>query len=196
MNSQLYIKTRRPLFSPTFVTLLIVVVVVLVLGGLSVQAQTTTSASATVDSSITIAAKGTVNDPSGVITISGNVTVKCRRVLDTTTTTTTAASPPLVVLDFDFSNLRGTSGTLKNQTVYVTGDNHATQIRPLQASDTIITTTPYFDNTKDVLSAKSWLVTSTLNFDLSTGKLTSGSTSIGDNVITSAAVGSIAASTP
>jgi hypothetical protein len=194
MNTQPYIKTRRLLFSPTFVTLLIVVVM-LVLGGLSVQAQTITPAPATVDSSITIAAKGTVNDPSGVITVTGDVIVKCRRVLDTTTSST-AASHPLVVLDFDFSNLRGTSGTLKNQTVYVTGDNHVTQIRPLQASDTIITTTPYFDNTKDVLSAKSWLVTSTLNFDLTTGKLTSGSTTIGDNVVTNAAVGSIAASTP
>jgi hypothetical protein len=35
------------------------------------------------------------------------------------------------------------------------------------------------------------LVTATLNFDTTTGKLTSGSISIGNNVVTSAAVGTI-----
>ena len=167
---------------------------VLILGGPSVQAQTTaTPAPAFVDSSVTIAAKGTVNDPNGAITFSGSVIVNCRRVLNTTTTTTTTTtSAPVVLLDLDFSQLRGTSGTVKALTTYVTGDNHATELRPFQASDTIIVTSPYFDSTKDALSARTMLVTATLNFDTTTGKLTSGSISIGNNVVTSSAVGIIA----
>ena len=99
MNTQLNIKTRL-LFSPTFVTLLIGIVVVLALGGPSIQAQTqTTDAGAPVDSSITLATKGTVSDPNGSVTVSGNVIINCRRVVDTTSTTT----PAIVLLDFDFS---------------------------------------------------------------------------------------------
>ena len=202
MYTQLNIKTRQLLFRPSFVTLSISVAVVLamlVLGGPSAQAQTTDAAAppdttvapaGTTDSSITIATKGTVSDPSGTITFSGSVIVNCRRVLDTTTTTTAAASP-VVLLDFDFSKLTGTSGSLKTQKTYVTGGNHASELRPFQGSDTIIVTSPYFDSTKDALSARTMLVTATLNFDTTTGKLTSGSISIGNNVVTSAAVGTI-----
>src|SRR5215213_1776854 len=151
MNTQLHIKMRRQVVSPSFVTLLIGVLIVLALGGPSVQAQTTTdtTASATVDSSITLAAKGAVSDPNGSVTVTGNVIINCRRVIDTTSTTT----PTLVLLNFDFSQLRGTSG----KKVYVTGDNHTTEIMPVQATDTIIVTVPYFDSTKDVLSARSML---------------------------------------
>lgn len=194
MNTWLNINTRQPLFRRIVVTLVVGFVVVLVLGSPSSKAQTattattTTTAAAVVDSSITLSASGTVNDPSGAITVSGKVIVNSRRVIDTT-----GASPPLVVLDFDFSNVQGTSGSLKTLKVYVTGDNHATQIRPLQVSDTIIVTCPYFDNTKDGLSASSWLVTATLNFDISTGKLTSGSINVGNNVITPAAIGTTTA---
>ena len=188
MNTQLNIERRRRLGGPNVVTLLVLVVVVLVLGGPSAQAQATNATDTTVvDSSITISASGTVNDPNGAISIKGSVIVNSRRVIDTTGT-----SPPLVVLDFDFSKLKGTSGSLKNLTVYVTGDNHATELRPLQASDTIIVTCPYFDSTKDSLSARTMLVTATLNFDISSGKLTSGSIAIGNNVVTSAMVGTTA----
>ena len=187
MNTQLNIKTRRLPFSPGFVTLLIVVI--LVLGGPSVQAQTATTAQATVDSSITLSTKGLVSDPNGSVTVSGSVIVTCRRVIDTTSATT----PALVLLDFDFSQLKGTTGSGKTLKTFVTGGNHADEIRPLQASDTIIVTVPYFDSTKDALSARTMLATATLNFDVSTGKLTSGSLSIGSNVVTSAAVGSVTA---
>ena len=199
MNTQLKIKMRRLLFSPSFVTLSVGIVVVLAMlagGGSSAQAQTTaaappSTAPAIVDSSLTISAKGTVNDPNGTITVSGSVIVNCRRVLDTSTNTTTPASP-VVLLDLDFSKLSGTSGSTKTTLkTYVTGDNHASELRPLQASDTIIVTSPYFDSTKDVLSARTMLVTATLNFDTTTGKLTSGSISIGNNVVTAAAVGTI-----
>lgn len=192
MNRQLDINTRRRSLRPHVVTHMAIVVVLVVLAGPSAQAQTTTTAktppptdNSVVDSSLTVSAKGTLNDPSGAISVSGSVVVAARRVIDSTSATT----PPIVVLDFDFSNLQGTSGNGKTQKVYVTGDNHATEIRPLQASDTIIVTCPYFESTKDGLSAKSMLVTATLNFDIATGKLTSGSISVGNNVTTSAAVG-------
>lgn len=180
MNTQVNIKAR--LFSPSFGTLLIAVVGMLFLSGPSVQAQTPASV---VDSSITIATSGTINDPGGAITVSGSVTIKCRRVIDTTTTTV----PPLVMLDFDFSQLKGTTGSGKKLVTYVTGGNHATELRPLQASDTIVVTIPYFDSTKDMLSASSFLATANLNFDISTGTLTSGTLTYGTNVFTSSGVG-------
>jgi len=186
MNTQLNIKTRRRRFSPIVVTLLVGVAAVLVLGNPSVQAQTTTAAGAsTVDSSITIATSGTVSDPNGAITVSGSVIIKCRRVIDTTSTTI----PPLVLLDFDLSQVKGTTGSGKTLKTYVTGDNHATALRPFQASDTIVVTIPYFDSTKDILSASAFLVTATVNFDISTGKLTSGSLTYGTNIFSSSGVG-------
>ena len=193
MNTQLNIKSRLTFFSPTFVTLSVGVVVVLAmlaLGGPSAQAQTTSAAlTETVDSSITIPVKGTVSDPNGTVTVSGNVIVNCRRVVDDTS----ATKASLVLLDFDFSQLSGTSGSASARTskAYATGDNHATEIRPLKATDTIIVTSPYFDTAKSALSARSMLVTATLNFDVNTGKLTSGSISVGNNVITKETVGTV-----
>lgn len=191
MNTQLNIKTRRPLFSANVVTLLVGVVVVLVLGGPSARAQTSTAApppattSDIVDSSITIKTNGTVSDPSGAIKVSGEVIIKCRRVLDTTTTT----NPPIVLLDFDFSQLQGTTGSGKTLKTYVTGGNRAEELRPFQASDTIILTVPYFESTKDMLSASSFMVTAALNFDIDTGKLTSGTLTYGTNIFRSTGIG-------
>jgi len=182
MNTQLNIKTRRWVLSPNVVTLLIGIVVVLVLGGPSTQAQTTSTAPAgTVDSSITLVAKGSLTDAQGSVTVTGNVIVTGRQVIDTTSTVT----PALMLLDIDFSQVQGTSG----KKVFVTGGNHATEIRPFQATDKVIVTVPYYDSTKDGLSAKSMLATITLNFDITTGKLTSGSITIGNNVVTADAVG-------
>lgn len=196
MKRYLDINTRRQAFRPNVVTLLVLIVAVLLLGGRSIMAQTSTDTTATaadstvVDSSIKIPVKGTVNDPSGAITVSGTVIVSCRRVVDTATTTTAVAAP-LVLLDFDFSQLKGTSGSTKTTLkTYVTGGNHADEIRPFQASDKIIVTSPYFDSTKDAMSARTMLITATLNFDVSTGKLTSGSITVGNNVVTSAMVSS------
>jgi hypothetical protein len=186
MNTQLNIKTRQ-LFSSRFVTLLIGVVLglaTMALGGPSVQAQTTTTSDA-VDSSITLTAKGSLTDSTGSLTVNGSVIVSCRRVIDSTNATT----PALVLLDIDFSQVTGTSG----KKVFVTGGNHATEIRPLQVSDTIIVTVPYYDSTKDDLTSKSKLATVAINFDVSTGKVTSGSITIGNNVVTSATVGTISA---
>ena len=183
MNTELNIKTRRRRFSSIVVTLLVGVVAVLVLGNPSVQAQTT--AADTVDSSITVKTTGTVSDPSGSIKISGNVIIKARRVFDTSTT----AIAPLVLLDFDFSQLTGTTGSGKTLRTYVTGGNHATTLRPFQASDTIVVTVPYFDSTTDGLSASSFLVTAVVNFDTSAGTIVSGTLTYGDNVFKSSGVG-------
>lgn len=180
MNTQPNIKTRRR-FSPIIVTLLIGFVAVLVLGGPSVQAQTP----ATVDSSITIKTNGTVTEGTTTVKLSGNVIIKCRRVIDTSTPTIT----PVVLLDFDFSQLTGTTGSGKTLVTYITGGNHSSQIRPLQASDTIVVTVPYFDSTKDLLSASSFLATANLNFDISTGTLTSGTLTYGTNVFKTTGVG-------
>jgi hypothetical protein len=191
MNTQLNIKARQ-LFSPTFVMLLIGVVVVLVLSGSSIQAQTATATAAAdgpVDSIITLPVKGSVSDPNGSVSVTGNVDVRCRMVKDTTAT----VNPAIVLLDFDFSQLTGTGGSTKTSVkTYVTGDNHASEMRPLQDSDTVILSVPYYDTTKGELSAKTMLVTATLKFDVATGKLASGSMTVGNNVVTSAAVGTTA----
>jgi len=181
MNTHVKLRDWRLLFSPTFVTLLIVGVGMLVLGGPVVQAQTTS----VVDSSITIATTGTVTDGGTTVNVNGSVTIRCRQVIDTTTTT----AVPLVMLDFDFSQLTGTTGSGKKLVTYVTGGNHATELRPFKATDTIVVTIPYFDSTKDALSASSFLATANLNFDVSTGKLTSGSLAYGTNIFSSSGVG-------
>jgi hypothetical protein len=182
MNRQLNIKTLS--------LGIVVVLALLAFGGLSVQAQTTTAADAPVDSSITLVVKGSVTDPNGTVNVQGQANVAARRVVDTTS----VANPSIVLLDFDFSQITGTSGstkaTLKN---YVTGENHATELRPLQASDTVIVPVPYYDSTKDALSARTMLVSVTLNFDVGTGKLTGGSISVGNNVVTASSVGTVSA---
>jgi len=167
-------------------TLVLGIVAVLALGGSSVQAQTATTASdAPVDSSIVLPIKGSVTDPSGTINFNGKVTITARRVVDTTSVT----SPSIVLLEFDFSQVTGTnSGATKT---YVTGDNHASEIRPLQASDTVIESTPYFDSSKDAMSARTMLVSANLTFDVATGKLTGGSLSLGNNVVTANSVGTV-----
>jgi hypothetical protein len=173
-------------------TLVLGIVAVLALGGSSVQAQTATDTTAATDapveSSITLVAKGSLTDASGNITVNGNVPVFVKRVVDTTSVT----SPSLVLLDIDFSQLTGTTGSGKNVKTYVTGGNHATEIRPLQASDTIIIPAPYYDSSsKDVLSARTMLVSITLNFDVASGKVTGGSATVGNNVVTANSVGTI-----
>src|SRR4051794_36303556 len=101
MNTELTIKMRRRPFSPSVVTLLVLVVVLLALGGSSAQAQTATadttastdstaskqpvvSSSAPGESSMTLPAKGTVSDPNGNINFNGQVNVAAKRVIDTT----------------------------------------------------------------------------------------------------------------
>ncbi|HEX7774802.1 MAG TPA: hypothetical protein VF435_20420, partial [Pyrinomonadaceae bacterium] len=53
----------------------------------------------------------------------------------------------------------------------------------------IVVTVPYFESTKDELTASSFMVTANLNFDIATGKLTSGNLTYGTNVFTSSGIG-------
>ncbi len=184
MNTKLDINTLRRAFSANVVALLVGVVVVLLLGGSSVQAQTSNTAS-TVDSSITVPTSGTVTEGTTTVTVKGSVTIKARKVIDNTSPTLA----PLVLLDFDFSQLTGTTGSGATLKTFVTGDNHATELRPFQASDTIVVTIPYFDSTTDGTKASSFMATATLSFDTATGKLTSGSLTYGTNVFKSSGVG-------
>ncbi len=185
MNTQLNMRTWQRLFSPSFMTLLIGIVALLAFGSPSVHAQTTTAVDAPVDSSIVLVAKGSLTDAAGNVTVTGNVPVLVRRVIDTTS----ATSPSLVLLDIDFSQVTGTTGSGKNIKTYVTGGNHATEIRPLQASDTVILPTPYYDSSKDILSARTMLISVTLTYDVASGKVTGGSATVGNNVVTSNSVG-------
>ena len=187
MNTQVNMKTGRRRFSANVLTLLFGVIAVLVLGSPSVQAQTT--GTTTVDSSVTVATTGTVTEGTTTVALNGQVTIKARKVIDNTSTTLV----PLVLLDFDFSQLQGTTGSGKNLKTYVTGDNHATTLRPFQASDTIVVTVPYFDSTTDGSQASSFLVTAALNFDTATGKLTSATFTYGTNVFKSSGVGTFTA---
>ena len=174
-------------------TLVLGIVAVLAFGGSSVQAQTasdtttTTAADAPVESTITLVAKGSLTDAAGNVTVQGNLPVFVKRVIDTTSVT----SPSLVLVDIDFSQLTGTTGSGKTLKTYVTGGNHASEIRPLQASDQIIVPVPYYDSTKDALSARTMLLSITLNYDVSSGKVTGGSATVGNNVVTSQSVGTI-----
>jgi hypothetical protein len=183
MNTQVNIKTGRRQFNANVLTFLLGIVALLVLGNPSVQAQTT--GASVVDSSVTIATTGTVTEGATTVNVNGSVTIKCRRVIDNTSTTLA----PLVLLDFDFSQLQGTTGSGKTLKTYVTGDNHATTLRPFQAADTIVVTVPYFDSATDGSQASSFLVTANLNFDASTGKLTSASLTYGANIFKSSGVG-------
>jgi len=190
MNTQVNIKTGRRRFSANVLTLsvgIVVVLAMLALGNPSVQAQTT--GTTTVDSSVTVATTGTVTEGTTTVALNGQVIVKARKVIDNTSTTLV----PLVLLDFDFSQLQGTTGSGKNLKTYVTGDNHATTLRPFQASDTIVVTVPYFDSTTDGSQASSFLVTAALNFDTATGKLTSATFTYGTNVFKSSGVGTFTA---
>lgn len=174
MNKQRNVKARRSLFTRIVVTLVVGIIGGLVSSGRAAQAQTTQAT--TVDSSIQIPISGAVTNPNGAISVSGYVTVDCTRVIDTT-----LGSQPVVLLTFDFSNVRGTSGTsLTNLKVYVTGENQDSETRPLQASDVISISCPYYDSSMSILSAKSWLVTATLNFDVTAGRLTSGTATVGN----------------
>ena len=180
MNGDPKTNKRRSILSRLAAALLVGIVVGLLSSSASAQTtttSTTTTQSIAVDSSLQISTSGTVTGPNGTtISVSGSVTVNATRVIDTT-----LGSPPLVLLTFDFSKLRGTSGSFfSNLRVYVTGDNQDAQTRPLQASDVIPVVCPYYDAGVGMLSASSWLVTATLNYDVTTGKLTSGSATVGN----------------
>jgi hypothetical protein len=193
MMTQRNMKTRRSLSGRIVLSLLIGIIGGLVWSGTSAQAFTaesilgggagygggggqTTAIAASVVSTLQIPVAGTFIEPDGtILSISGYVTVNCTMVTDAT-----LAAPPAVVLTLDFSNVTASDGLLATG-VLKTGGFQDIKIRLLQASDTIPITCPYFLNKLGLSSADTWLVTTTLNFDVSTGKLTSGSATVGNN---------------
>jgi hypothetical protein len=123
---------------------------------------------------------GVVVAPDGTrITVSGPVTVKCSAVPDISGALTS------VVLNFDFSNVTATTGSGANQVTYDTKGFRCTKIRPLKVSDVIGIVCPYAASGSGTSSAGTFLVTATLNFNVTTGQLVSGSITVGNNTLSS-----------
>ena len=187
MNEQRNMKARRSLFSPVALSVVVWVIGGLVLIGMPVQASTTTQAAvtpaptSTIDSSLSIPVSGTVVAADGTrITVGGFV------IVNSTAVTDVVGIPPFVMLTFDCSNVTASSGAGANKKTYDTKGFQVTKIRDLQPTDVIVVTTPALQTSASVLTASSWQVTVTLNFDTVTKKLTSGSIAAGNNTFTSA----------
>ena len=189
MNAQRNAKARRPIA----LSVVVWVIGALVLIGMPVEAagpvrtSTTTQAAvtpaptSTIDSSLSIPVSGTVVAADGTrIAVGGFVIVNSSAVTDV------VGIPPFVMLTFDCSNVTATSGTGANKKTYDTKGFQVTKIRDLQPTDVIVVTTPALQTGASVLTASSWQVTVTLNFDTVTKKLTSGSIAAGNNTFTSA----------
>lgn len=175
MKTQRNMKTRRSVFSPIVLSLLVGIL------GL-VWSSTSAAQTATVDSTLDIPVAGTVIESDGaILTISGYVTVNCTKVSDADGTS------PRVVLSFDFTNVKASDGLLATG-VLKTGGFQDIKIRPLQASDVIPITCPYYLNKLGVTAADAWLVTTTLKFDVTTGLLAGGSTTVSSNPYLSFAI--------
>ena len=163
-------KSHRWILSPIVLSLL-----VLAWSGTTAFAQIPTSTNVIVQSSLTIPVSGTVIEPDGtVLTISGSVLVDSGKVTDADGTS------PRVVLGFDFSKVTASDG-LTATGVLKTGGFQNFKIRPLQDFDVLPITCPYFLNKNGVTSADTWLVTTTLKFDVAAGTLASGSITVGNN---------------
>lgn len=173
MKTQRNMKRRRSLFS-----LVVLSLVVGIIGGLAWSTTSGLAATvqvATVDSTLDIPVSGTVKESDGtILTISGSVTVNSTKVTDADGTS------PRVVLSFDFTHVTASDGTIATG-VLKTGGFQDIKIRPLQASDVIPITCPYYLNKLGVTSADTWLVTTTLKFDVTTGLLAGGSATVGAN---------------
>lgn len=169
MNSERNMKRRRSLSGTIALSLLVWVIGGLMWGGTPAQA-------ATVDSSLTIPVSGTVTAADGTkITFSGNVIVNSSAVTDV------VGIPPFEVLTFDFSNVTGTSGSGANKKTYDTRGYQVIKIRELQATDVIVLTSPFDQTSAALTSANPSQVSATLNFNVATGVLTSGSITFGNN---------------
>jgi hypothetical protein len=113
------------------------------------------------------------------ITFGGSVTVRSSAVTDV------AGIPPFVMLTFDCSTVTATSGSGANKKTYDTKGYQVTKIRDLQASDVIVMTAPVLQTGSGVLTANPVQVTATLNFNVTTGVLTSGTLTVGNNTFSS-----------
>jgi hypothetical protein len=155
-------KRRRSLFGSIALSLL--VIGGLVLGGAPAQA-------ATVDSTLSIPVSTTFTASDGTrFTVSGNVVVKSSAVTDVTDV------PPFVILTFDASGVKVTSGSGANKKTYDTRGFQVVKIRPLQATDVLVIPIPNVEISAPLTSADRYDATFTLNFNTA-GQLTSGTVS-------------------
>ena len=167
MNTDRNMKSKRTLFGSIALSL---IVGVMVWGGIHAQA-------ATVDSTLTIPVSGTVTATDGTkISFSGTVVITSSAVTDA------PDIPPFTILTFDSSNVTGTSGSGANKKTYNTSGYQVTKIRDLKPTDVISMTVPVNLAGASVTLAKEWLATFTLNFNIATGQITSGSVTATANV--------------
>jgi len=126
-----------------------------------------------VTTTILIPISGTVTGQPENVGFSGQAQVSSDLVQDASR----FQAPPAVFLTIDLSNVSGTG--LSTGAKYVAGDKESPVIRKLVSSDTVEVTFPVYRSTATGMSATRWGVASfVLNFDLSTGALTSGTGSI------------------
>jgi len=126
-----------------------------------------------VTTTVLIPISGTVTGQPENVGFSGQAQVSSDLVLDASK----FQQPPAVFLTVDLSNVSGTG--LSTGAKYVAGGKGSPVIRQLVGTDTVEITFPVFRSTATGMSATRWGVASfVLNFDLSTGALTSGSGSI------------------
>ncbi|HET7200777.1 MAG TPA: hypothetical protein VFI80_08220 [Burkholderiales bacterium] len=120
-----------------------------------------------------IPASGMVSGQPESVKFSGRAQVSSELVLDTSKFN----SPPAVILTFDLSNVAGT-GSLTGAK-YAIGGKGTSVYRPLVGADTVELTFPFSrGTTMSMPSARSGVVSFALNFDLSTGAITSGTANI------------------
>ena len=170
MNTDRNMRSRRSLFGSIALSLIVGVVGAMVWGITPAQA-------ATVDSTLTLPVSGTVTATDGTnINFSGTVVIKSSAVTDAPDT------PPFTILTFDSSNVTGTSGKGASLKTYNTAGYQVTKIRDLKPTDVISMTVPVDLAGDSVTLAKEWLATFTLNFNIATGQLTSGSVTATANV--------------
>ena len=182
MKRERNIRTRRSSLNPIAISLLVWITGALVCGGIPARAASQATPPATpVDSSIRINVSGAVTAPNGtVIKVSGYVIVNSRAVPNRT------GALASVVLAFDFSNVTARVGSGAHEVTYDTKGFQSTKIRPLQASDVIQIVVPYSPSgSGPTTEANTLLVTATLNFNVATGVLVSGSITLGNNTFSS-----------
>jgi hypothetical protein len=189
MNTERNMKRKGSLFGSIALSLLVSVSGGLFWSGTSVQADTraksggstqsgtttqatATAANATVDSTLSIPVSGTVMAADGTrITFGGQVVISSSAVMDV------VGIPPFTMLTIDCSGVTGTSGTGANQKSYNTGGFEVIKIRELHPTDAIDLTAPINQIGNTPALARAWQVTATLNFNTTTGQLSSGSLS-------------------
>ena len=163
MNTVQDLKRRRSLFGSLALSLL--VIGGLVLGGAPAQA-------ATVDSTLDIVVSGSFTAADGTrFNVSGKVTVRASAVTDAPDV------PPIVILTFDATGVKATSGTGGNKKTYDTRGFQVIKTRPLQATDVLTIPIPNVQTGADLTTATTYNATFTLNFNTA-GQLTSGTISV------------------